>query len=175
MKELTYYVTKDGITPNEILDAGFAGEHNATRLIFNLSDELLEADEYYLHITNAGGEFFAIVCSDFDEGSIIFELSNRITYINGICKLQLVLKQNNAVIFSLPCQIKILPSAEGTSGAINYLSEISDALKICQNSAQKADKLIDMSQEFIDIVGDIDSALDEIIELENYYIGGEQE
>lgn len=175
MKELTYYVTKDGIMPNSMMDAGFAGEHNATKIIFNLSSELSNKDEYYIYITNGGGEFFASGCLSCENDSVFYYLPNYVTAISGICKLQLVIKNDEVVAFSFPCEIKILPSAERTQGAIEYLSEISDALKICQESKQKADKLVDLTEEFNEIVGDIDTALDEIIELEEYYTGGNAE
>ena len=179
MKELTYYVTKDGIMPQGVIEAGFAGEHKATRIVFNLSNELNCADEYYLYITNGGGEFFSSDSLDLYDDSIFYELPNYVTAISGICKLQLVLKQDDSVIFTFPCEIKILPSAEGTSGAINYLSEIDDALKICRNSAKLAqqtiDRVNDNSAEFNRIVGDIESALEEIIHMQENYIGGDAE
>ena len=177
MKELTYYVTRDGIMPQGVLEAGFAGENCATRIIFNLSDELLDADKYYLYITNAAGEFFATDSLECVNNSVFYELPNYVTAINGICKLQLVLKQDEMVAFMFPCEIKILPSAEKTSGAINYVSEISDALTICKSSAATAKKLLDTanenSAEFLKLLGDIETAVDEILEIQNSFIGGE--
>lgn len=177
MKELTYYVTKDGIMPQAILDAGFSGEHLATKILFNLSNELSCADEYYLYITNAAGEFYSTDSLDFVNNSVSYWLPNFVTAMSGICKLQLVLKQDQMVLFTFPCEIKILPSAEATSGAINYLSEISDALSICRSSAKLAAETIkrvnDNSAEHNRIVGDIETALDEIIALQQYYMGGE--
>lgn len=175
MKEITYYVTKDGIMPNSIMDAGFAGEHYATKITFNLSSELLNKDEYYVYITNGGGEFFASNCLSCVDNTVFYYLPNYVTAMSGICKLQLVIKHDDLVAFMFPCEIRILPSAERTQGAIEYLSEISDALKICQESKQKADQLVDLTEEFNEIVGDIDTALDEIIELEEYYTRGNAE
>ena len=38
MKKITYDVTKDDIIPKGITEIGFAGEHLATRIIFNFID-----------------------------------------------------------------------------------------------------------------------------------------
>lgn len=175
MKELTYYVTKDGIMPGGIIDAGFAGEHNATTIKFNLSEELSEADEYYLYITNGGGEFYASDCLYCADNCVYYDLPNYVTAISGICKLQLIIKRDDVVAFMFPCEIKILPSAEKTIGAIHYLSDISDALSICKSTSDLAQKTLnivnDNSDIFVQKLGDIELALDEIINIQNDYIG----
>jgi len=179
LKEITYNVTLTDITPKDIIEIGFAGEHLSKRVIFNLSDELSNEDEYEycLYITNGGGEFFATDHLILSENSIYYDLPNYVTAISGICSLQLVIKHNEKVIFTYPAKLRFLPSSEKTTGAINYLSEISDALSICKNSAKKAQEYLnavnDNSAEFNRINGDISNALDYILELQEYYIGGE--
>ena len=172
MKELTYYITKNDVSPKEIKDCGFAGEHLATRIIFNLSEEFLDQYNYYLQIVTAGGEVIVTDQLILSEGKIIYDIPNRVTAISGICSLQLMVKEGERVNFLYPIKLRFLGSGEKTSGAINYLSEIADALNTCKNAAKKADDLADMTQEFLDLVGNIELALDDIIELEEYYIGG---
>lgn len=178
MKKITYDVTKDDITPKGITEIGFAGEHLATRIIFNLAEELIDADEYWLYITNGGGEFFAVDDVIYDGESIYYDLPNFVTAMSGIVKIQLVIKSDECVLFTFPCKLRVLSSAERTTAAVNYLSEISDALRLCKNSAALAEETLntvnDNSDMFVKTVGDIETALEEIAFIQESYIGGNE-
>ena len=42
IREIRYYVTANGISPSSMQRGGIQGEHNATKLVFVVSDELAE-------------------------------------------------------------------------------------------------------------------------------------
>ena len=176
MRELNYYVTKNDISPKEIKECGFAGEHLATRIIFNLSEDFDDSYNYFLQIVNGGGEFFFLDELILSDNSIIYDLPNSVTAVSGICSLQLVIKDDEKIKFCFPAKIRFLSSAEKTSGAINYISEITDALTICKDAAKKAENCIntvnDNSAEFNRINGDISNALDYILALQEEFMGG---
>ena len=178
MKELTYYVTKDDITPRDITEIGFVGESRATRIIFELSDELLDADDYLLNIVNGGGEFFSTDSLILSENKIIYDLPDFATAISGNVKLQLVIKTDGRVLFAFPCELRVLSLGMSDISKTHYLSGISDALAICKSAAERAEETMnavkDNSALFVETVGDIETALEEIAFIQESYIGGNE-
>lgn len=150
MKELNFYLTKDSITPLDIVEAGFCGEHLATKIILNLADELIGEYNYLLSIKNAGGEFFITDHLVLTDNKLIYTLPNAVTAISGIANINLVIKNDQSVLFSYPLRLRFLSTAERTSSAISYISEVSDALTKTEEFKEEAKQNAELSKNYLE-------------------------
>ncbi len=140
MRELTFTVTENSITPSSIVNAGIKGENNATTLKFNLSTDLLNKD-YELHLENAAGEIAVIDDVTATNGVITYMIPYFLTSHGGTATVNLCIKENSTVLYTYPCMLSFYPKSEDTLSAINYLGEISDALASCKSNRQAVELL----------------------------------
>lgn len=133
LRTITYNVTADNISPRAVQNAGVQGEHNATEVIYVISEELLSSlakmggdTLFRVQSTDGAGGYHSSEFLTFDATlrKIIFPLGEELTSPGGICNLHLVISKisngsEEETIYSFPAKIRFTHS--------NHEGEIEDA------------------------------------------------
>ena len=157
MREVIFSVDTGGIVPLKMQNAGVQGEDNATKVIFELDESLLNKS-YLLNITDGSGHFFATDFLTLSDGKITYSHPAEVTAVGGICQINLVIKDGDTVMFSYPARLYFEPTAEGTHTVVKYLKDIGDALDVCRECAEDAEESKQAAQSSAEAAADAQTA-----------------
>lgn len=160
MREIIYSVSENGITPTECVCAGIQGEHNATKIIFNLSDTLLNK-KYLLNITDGSGRFYSTDFLTVLNNALTFNIPASLSSVGGVCVLHLCIKDEdtNSVMYSFPAILSFEPSNEKSYNKNLYLKDIADALSICKSSSDTCGEKASAAADCLNKINSISSSV----------------
>ncbi len=168
VRKINYYISESDITPSEIQYGGIQGEHNATVLIYNLTENFREYINSYEHFTlsyrfdiyDGAGHLHQTVPQEIPASlSYIFELplSEVFTRHGGVLHISLVIThtiengETDFELFSFPSIIRIKQRPLG-DGFNTYRSVTSLAEKTAENekkAQEYLEKITQLSDEIV--------------------------
>lgn len=132
MREITYNVSLNGITPATVQDAGVQGENAATTVKFVLANDIdILNSTFLVNVTDGSGVFFATDFLTVVDRTVSYTLPVSVTAAGGIATLVLTVNSQNSTVMSYPAKLRFENSGQASAAAINYTGEISDALSRC--------------------------------------------
>lgn len=106
--------------------AGYQGEHNATQLSWELSEDLQNYN-YILAFALPDGNTESVVI---DEYPIVYSLSQTITQLAGVINVQLTVLNDDEIIYKTQqVQLRIASSVSIDNTAKPYVSELTEAIE----------------------------------------------
>ncbi|MBQ0110532.1 MAG: hypothetical protein KBS41_01200 [Oscillospiraceae bacterium] len=149
MRELTYNVSLDGISPCTVQPAGVQGDDAATKVKFVLANDIdIQDSTFILNVTDGSGVFFATDFLTVTDRTVSYTLPVSVTAAGGVATLVLVVNGENSATLSYPAKLRFEPTGESSSAVINYTCEITDALKACNDKAGEIQEYVQSAADF---------------------------
>ncbi len=156
VRELHYLVDINDISPKAEQNGGLQGDHNVTKIIYTLEENLLsvisqieDGDiKYRIQVTDGAGGFYSTDLLVLSENQISFDIPDTITAAGGVSYFYLIISKiitnenetiSDNILYSFPAKIRFSnTSTSGTTSEADYAKDISSALTSAKAAAQSA-------------------------------------
>ncbi len=157
IRTVNYTVDRQGISPQEVQNAGLQGEDKATNLVFCLSQDFYDSilQEFGAHTPvfrvdtqDGAGGFHASEALQIDSETlqVTYSLPKAITYVGGVCRSFLVISALDTandvqrVVYSFPALLHFASTPQGSTAQTTYARELSGlAAQVAADRAASAE------------------------------------